>query len=493
MIENKELVMPIVTFDKEDGWDTIKDITYPHLDSEGFDFLKKALAESASSVAVEKHYLDKDYRDTFTGYHARKFATPDSRCIRLHFFGASITADQLANAVDEEKKKELQYLGYSIIRPTRPNCIGRTMLSPAAQKHCSGHICLSQEEVSIQGTRLEVQGFPFIKQDTDATVCAESALWMLLRYFSNRYPQYKEFYPFEITNLTKDYSLGRIFPSAGLHTWQMGEALRLAGFHPLIYESEFFSANFKQLLYTYIESGFPLLIVFEDHVVVGFGHDSDFNKLKNESEVNKDWYCSSEFNTAFVINDDNKVPYMLLKDTSDGDNFESRYRFKNIEAFIVPLPEKVFLPAEAFQDAAVTILRYNDVFNVQSKSAIFDDAQLILRSYLTTCRSFKENLRERTMGHKLVENIYRQLPLPHFIWVCEISQPDLYPEYAVGEILWDATRNGEEPEGLIAVHYPVYFAYDLGNCTNQPFYLEEISLTESNPYATFRSNLWPVK
>ncbi len=42
---------------------------------------------------------------------------------------------------------------------------------------------------------------------------------------------------------------------------------------------------------------------------------------------------------------------------------------------------------------------------------------LVLRMYLTTVRSYKKKLTERSMGDPEVERLYRQMPLPHFIWV----------------------------------------------------------------------------
>src|SRR5262249_7785797 len=135
------------------------------------------------TVVIERHYIDKDYRDTFSNYHSKRFSTPPSRCLRLHFFDEPITRDQLRSA----EQIQPSYCGYSIIRPTRPNCIGRTLLDPRKLQYPTGDLCTCEETLSIQGVILDVHGFPFISQDADVTVCAQSALWMVLRFFSNRY------------------------------------------------------------------------------------------------------------------------------------------------------------------------------------------------------------------------------------------------------------------------------------------------------------------
>ena len=94
------------------------------------------------------------------------------------------------------------------------------------------------------------------------------------------------------------------------------------------------------------------------------------------------------------------------------------------------------------------------------------------------------------MGHPLVADIYRNLPLPHFVWICEISTPSLYVNHKVlGEIVWDATRNVHEPDGWLAVHYPELIVYDQGSCFNTEQELLEYDLENSVAYPLYRHNL----
>ena len=317
MIDGEDTILPILTFDANTDWLSLYQIAEPDLEEKGLERLIAALSSSVKCVAVEREYIDKDYRDTFSHYHSKRFSTPSSRCLRLHFFDSQITRTILQEAgVDAEKRKNLNksYLGYSVIRPTKPNCIGRTFLKPSSRGPASAFACLCPEEVSILGTELKIEGFPFISQDTDVTVCAESAVWMMLRYFSNRYHLYPETYPFQVVNLTSNYSIGRNVPSSGLNEWQMAEALRKIGRPPLIYSRKSclsIKQDFDHLLYTYIESGIPVLAGLADHVVVAFGHRSDFSATPPGSET----IFTSAYNQALVVNDDNSVPYQLLHRT----------------------------------------------------------------------------------------------------------------------------------------------------------------------------------
>lgn len=173
MIHEEKSLLPIVQFDATDGWDQIRTLCPGYLDLPGQQRLESALKAKTQSVAIEFHYIDKDYRDTFSNFHSKRFSTPVSRCIRLHFFDRAVTHDELKNS----EAVQPYYLGYSVIRPTRPNCIGRTLIDLKNYDGLGAYVCSCREKVSLQGTELMAEGFPFISQDGDATVCAQSQLF----------------------------------------------------------------------------------------------------------------------------------------------------------------------------------------------------------------------------------------------------------------------------------------------------------------------------
>jgi len=492
MISDAKSVFPVVVFDAADSWDSLVPLAARHLDSRGIERLRPVLDGKCQCVVIEREYIDRDYRDTFSHFHSKRFSTPDSRCVRLHFFSAPVTPDAIS--MGEQAAVE-SYLGYSVIRPTKPNCIGRTLLQHTLRLDASAHLNKCEENVHLFGTRLTVDGFPFISQDADATVCAQSALWMLMRYYSNRYPTYSEILPFQITNLAMRHEVGsRVYPSSGLYSWQLAEALRLQRFSPVVYSRKAFPKNFEHLLYTYIESGLPLLITLPRHAVVGFGHVSDYTVPvpvgPGGATIAAPAFCySSRFNQGFVVNDDNKFPYQMLRRGGLVQPLDSAHSWANIQEFIVPLPEKVFLTAEGVQTAMERILR-DPVLGIPSSPALAGK-NLLLRLYLTSARSFKRSLRTRNMGNPVVEKIYRTLPIPHFIWICEIAD---YHEYVndrkvLGEVIWDATRNAYEPDGWIARHFPESLAIDVGSALNGPQKFKTVSLAANNSYFLFNSNL----
>lgn len=486
MIEDEKSLLPLVHFDATHAWADLLPLCPGYLDERGRSRLEALLAGSVQTVAIEYHYIDRDYRDTFSGFHSKKFVTPPSRCIRLHFFRNRIEkADLRAGSIPERS-----YIGYSVIRPTRPNCMGRTLLDPTRIHGIAGSLCRCREEVSIQGTVLTVEGFPFISQDCDATVCAESATWMALRYFSNRYHAYREVHPFQITSATQNYAFGeRVYPSRGLRLWQMAEAIRREGFAPLTYSRNGFPAGFDALLYTYVESGFSVFAALDGHVVVAIGHHSDYAKGLPPDER---WVESSHFNDAFVVNDDNFFPYQRIERAPvAGSALISPHCIADLQAFAVPLPEKVFLTAESFS-SLVRALVLSSPFGVADHSPGLCDGPLIVRQFLTSCRAFKNHIPKRGMGHPVVAEIFHNLPLPHFVWVCELSTPALYAagkQQILGEVLWDATRNPHERVGFIAVHYPERLWIDVGSALNEAQKLQVLPISGSIAYPVLRHNL----
>ncbi|MDQ8195397.1 hypothetical protein QEH59_13255 [Coraliomargarita sp. SDUM461004] len=479
MIIDESGVLPIVVFENGGEWPEVLKVAAPHLDKRGLAKLEKAFCGAVKTVLVERHYIDKDYRDTFSNYHSKRFQTPNSRCNRLHFFNEVLDKAALADV----ERMQRSYLGYSVIRPTRPNCVGRTLICPVDSRVGEAHIRTCTEEIHLLGVSLKVHGFPFISQDADVTVCAQSALWTVLRYFSNQYSRYGEIHPFQIGQLTKDYSIGRMYPSDGLTMWQMAEALRQHSFEPLIYSRDQHKDQFEHLLYTYIESGIPCLVGVPQHVISAFGHFSNIDSLLIADD--KRLHYSSEFNQGFVISDDNTFPYQPLRQGGALSANDSRFEFSQIDSFIAPLPDKVYLSPEGFRKAAELSLA-----KFISESPTLQNETLMLRIFLTTGTSFKGRILERGMGHSSVAEVYRYLPMPHFIWVCELSTPGLFEQRKVlGEIIWDATRNGYETSGLVACHLPEKLIFDLGSSLNGPEKLIKSNLQNFTSYALYVSNL----
>lgn len=141
------------------------------------------LKDTAKTIILEKGYVDADYRDTYYNFFSRKFAEYPSKTIRVNFFSTKISHQMLFKL----DRFQDDYIGYCVLRPNRVANIGRTILDPQKLPFISGHICVSEYPVHILGAELKAKGFPYMSQDTDVTICAHAACWMIFRYFSQRY------------------------------------------------------------------------------------------------------------------------------------------------------------------------------------------------------------------------------------------------------------------------------------------------------------------
>lgn len=108
MIIQENSVFPIVTFDVTDTWNTVLRLASPELDQRGLKRLLHVMDGNCQCVVIERHYIDRDYRDTFSHFHSKRFSTPKARCLRLHFFSVPVTQESIAL---EETAVMQAYLG----------------------------------------------------------------------------------------------------------------------------------------------------------------------------------------------------------------------------------------------------------------------------------------------------------------------------------------------------------------------------------------------
>ena len=221
----------LIQLESDNDWDGFYEVCDGYLNEHHFNLMRDYLKDNAKTIVIEKEYFDADYRDTYYNFFSRKFAEYPSKTIRVNFFNRKI-APRMIYELDRYQEN---YIGFSVIRPNRVSPIGRTVLDPKKIDCVDGHICTSEHTVHILGAELKAFGFPYMSQDTDVTICAHAACWMIFRYFSQRYSRYAETWPYEVTQLTTDVSMGRLVPSKGLTVSQVSEMFSHFGFYPETY------------------------------------------------------------------------------------------------------------------------------------------------------------------------------------------------------------------------------------------------------------------
>src|SRR6266568_2108769 len=349
------------------------------------DRLKDSISSGVRAVLVETDYLDKDYRSTYYNYYSKKGRVYRTDCVRLHFFDELVSFDDGSFEINSpDGKPQDHYFGYVVVRPTLLATIGRSLLSPDIRKGARGHTIQSKHKVHLLGRDLEVWGFPSMDQHIDISVCAHVACWSILRHYSERFATHREFLLHDVTMLAHPFDPGGLVPATGLGIDEAERVFHAAGTFPLVVAKDLVNPSpfYRQLLA---------------------------------------YLCISAQGSASAI---------------------GQYSAADFDRFIVPLPEKIFYPADAVEKYAI---RFASAMS--SKIAVPPADQLIVRYFITTQSAFRRFVREnRSQFDPVFIRAVMQQPTPQFIWVVEYTSAQ---EWAGGKIIaravLDATASLRDP------------------------------------------------
>jgi len=463
--------------DAESQWESIREACpHFHPSTRVIKLLRSGLDEFVGSVAIERAYVCKDHRDLHSHFLSKKFRDRSSHCSRLHFFSdAEIDAYTL---IEDPQRAQDAYLGYSVIRPVPMSEIGRTVLDAAKLgfTHEDDYFLMKTRfRASLNGVDLYVEGFPFMTQDSEATVCSHAALWGICRYLSQRYSEYGEFLPYDLISRTSSDG-GRALPYRGMTHTDYARILDDFGCHPVSFAVKVGEESFLDAC-TYVESGIPLIASLSPdkaqygHVVNLIGHT-----MNPEACVHRTGFCreleagnesrtvvdSAAFLDSFLVVDDNLFPYRQLGFKEFGKSDERiaprGYSIERFRTVVAPLPEKVYMSASVARKMAYSILKEMLVTSrVREHLEGPEKDPLVARLFFTSCRAFKS--RKLTWFREFENDLLLAYPLtkhlPHFVWVMEISRKSDYfrPEIerrCIGEIVLDATSNEFEKSLIYA-------------------------------------------
>lgn len=457
------------------AWENVRQLC-PDLSEWGAGILKSGLNGHVASILVEPHYMCKDYRNIFGHFYSKKFVERSPASTRLHFFSKSHLSVSDVLLRNEENAKE--YIGFSVIQPAlnqhTGRCLGRTIIDPMKCGHKQETLfCLRATfKVHLQGADYAVCGYPYMTQSGEAIVCAHSALWGVCRYLSERYREYAEVYPYNLVQMTGDTN-GRRVPYRGMLYTDYSTILSNFGCHPVICKPRTFPCTdwlkdkiAFQNIYSYVESGIPVLMSFRGHVATVIGHTVRAD-LAYDSPDEHGFHDSYALVKQYVVIDDNFFPYQLLGSHGDdvGVNYGKRFEKQltpfpskeTVYAAVVPLPEKAFMEPHIARTIGTDFFGHKQIKPILSQ--LITDLNkgtdpLITRLFLTTSNAFKKRKRsllDEAAGANIdpLSQFPLRLSLPHFIWIMEISPLSLYQNRrVVGEVVIDASADFHE-RGLI--------------------------------------------
>lgn len=415
--------------------------------------LKKGLSDAIKGILIEKDYVDKDYRSTYYNFYTKKGIAYKPDCLRLHFFDADVSFDTDSYRLtvpegqptehDPKSPLDIHYFGYMVLRPTGVATIGRSVLSSDIRRGAGGSIIAARHKVHLLGYRLHVWGVPSMDQHVDISRCAHAACWSILRHYSVRFNLYKEFLTYDITRMAHAFNPGGLIPSKGLTMAHAERVFQQAGTFPLYIAKRqptkdnpsFRDEIFFRQLQAYVDSGFPLFASTErrPHALAVIGYKESEDAGKQQQQKATVVHVASKLESLVVI-DDNTLPYSSIPPDE-------------ISAFIVPLPEKIFYPAEALEKV-IPVLLNNPFLD------ILKGENVVVRYFVTTGSAFRQFARHREseFDPKLLKSIM-QLPFAQFIWIVEFSSEDEWgKKHISARAVLDATASEIERNALWLLH-----------------------------------------
>jgi hypothetical protein len=459
-------------------------------------------AYGCKTIIKETQAEDEEYISEYDIFYKTVFnSKPPTEVVRLHFF------EDLLNNVDQQTidKAKNSYLGYCTLRPlhSRKVCdafMDKRMIIDEDSRFVY-LVCSMDKTIKLNNVELKISGFPYMQQDGRIAACAQTTVRIISQYMSWKNKGTEALTAPQVTEKVKDIPFPlsqplRNIPTPGLNVSQIRAALGYLNCDPIIYDYTFVKKEAlqierpEQIIYRYLESGLPIIIGIDleggqGHAIVVVGHtfNPDFwwseasrlyynlPKTGQKRAENIVYHCSNSWIQNFIVQDDNLGPYYFV-DTSF---------FKSwVSCIIVPLPKGVYLTAEEAELQAwsavnkksfVRILAEDVLIQLKENKAVVSNIEwlemfldflqsgdLILRTYLRESEEFKSDINKFTRSSE-VKKEYLELGMPKYVWVVELSWPDIFCHIRkkCGEIIIDSTAEANDFNSVLAIHLPGFF------------------------------------
>lgn len=178
-------------------------------------------------------------------------------------------------------------------------------------------------------------------------------------------------------------------------------------------------------------------VITERHIdeIPPISTSSTSNQITSKLTLKKvKLYDYDDIKKKFVFIDDNLPVYQKAFLNEPANHYSKDWHDCKIKYFIVPLYQRIYLEA---YEAKNFILK----FLLLGPAPIKNDQELVIRFYLSSSRSYKDNLIANDGFQENVKRFILSSALPKFIWVAELSNKALIKrKEANGLIILDATE-----------------------------------------------------
>lgn len=418
------------------------------------------------TVVQEPHHIDRCFRDTYYMYFSNQHFDVTRYSKRLSFFYGNYSFEEFfSNDPKIEEKIQENFIGACVINPLSTGAIGRTLINPKylIKNDNPIYMRLTDFKLHIYGKTLYICAFPYRMQDGETTSCAEITLLNLLEYYSNSFGDYKTVLPSEIISSKQNHNHERALPTKGMSYPLLTKVLSEFGLSPRLYSvSAMDQFDFSRIkrdnemqrwLHYYIESGIPVAVnlspldnVGSGHSVICIGHGSLKENLVDKAKQNKwlSWNTngkshaiinSADFYEDYIIVDDNQPVYQVKSF-----NNLSSYQDMKVSDISVPLYKRMFLDAPDAYAIISSLLQHKQYgFYNWTGDFLAPNEDVVIRLFMASSHKLKQ-YRANTLDDVDMKKVYATLPMPRFVWVCELYRFSDYNNLnAFGEIIIDAT------------------------------------------------------
>ncbi|NEJ21876.1 hypothetical protein GR247_17070 [Rhizobium leguminosarum] len=477
------------------GWTQLQGILEdkqlnPHLTQK---IIEQLRALGALTFLMEDEYVDRDFTDAFAAYYSRLFKRHSKICRRIHFFKQDLSV-VLGSPTDAQMALDLQacesdYLGFIVLRPVHQAPVASAVLrTPAPMAGHEAHALVKAKyAVHLLGAELIVDAFPMTQQDQRIGACAQATIWSAARHFHTRHsgPWVSMVSVTEAAMAQEVFTASSTLPNGSefLSLSGMVSALRVSGRKPLIYMADdpaqflWQSVRPADVINRYVDSGIPVIVGLGfpnqnvGHAVIASGQVfSQQAPVAAASHPTRAAFCS-----AFYINDDQRGPNLRMAVKPVDPVGETDYSVEgNVRFLIIPLPDKVFLPAEKAELFAWDLLaKYSSSWTALKAGATLGASvahgdeftthiaadTAVARTYLTYGWKYKH----RMLPNRLTDatkSLLNSTELPRFVWVTEFGTVDsfapnnLYDRRIFAHCVVDATAKNMGEDSCLFFHAP---------------------------------------
>ena len=436
----------------------------------------------ATTLVVERDYVDRDYLEDYSYYYVRCFTSYEKRCTRIHFFNNNFNENSLFQCIENTSDstsfyEELKdaYLGFIVIKPLPFSVFGRTCLKSYPEyENGSKRLfpALRTYTANLCGIDLQIESLAFQEQDKTVSACATSALWTVFQGTSQKF-HHKNLSPVEITKAATDQfpDNTRTFPNNGLTFEMIAQGIRYVGLEPYTQECDEYAL--KANIYAYLKARIPIFLGFHLYKIkstkvkqLRVEHDGvelvseglhavavtgvNINGEPSTEYDNGRLHMSSCYIDKLFVHDDQVGPFARMSWIKKSENKlawgayqGSDYQYLAVPMlFTVPLHNKIRIPYEYIYFKIEKLNKFIELYKY-----IFTD-RVKWDIYLSLNNDYKSRLSKES--DVIDKKIVLLTPLPRHLWVCEVYDN---ADEKILELIFDATDVENGSCFIMAVMY----------------------------------------